>query len=560
MPDPDFNYFNNYICVSKCLSKTKMFNKILPFLILYLSSVNANSQSLYDNFEGKGNINSWKGDDCSLKLDLQNPFPINNNLSAKVLEYSDNGGLYANIRFDVIKNFDLTRGSVFSFKIYVPSNGLTGNQNNQVSIKLQNGNLNEPWSTQSEIIKSIVLNEWQIVTFDFENDNYKNLNSGSLPPIDRKDFNRVVIQINGENNRDKVKAYIDDFEYTVTPYTPSAFTKLVWSDEFNDAGPINSNNWFHQTQLPTSGSWYNGEIQHYTNRVSNSIVENGFLKIIAQKESFTDQGYTKSYTSARLNSKFAFKYGRVEFRAKLPTGIGTWPAVWMLGKNIEEKGAYWYNLGYGSTPWPACGEIDILEHWGNNQNFIQSAVHTSSSYGNTVNLGGQMINTASTAFHVYTLEWTPDKLVFSVDSVIHYTYEPALKNNNTWPFDSEQYLLINIAIQPNISQSFTKSSLEMDYIRIYQQENTNVDWVNKSHSSKVYPNPFVNEITINTEHTNLKKTTVQIYNADGKMLLSNFYDINDNKLIINQLDNLSSGIYFLNYTLEGKTVRTKISK
>jgi hypothetical protein len=100
----------------------------------------------------------------------------------------------------------------------------------------------------------------------------------------------------------------------------------------------------------------------------------------------------------------------------------------------------------------------------------------------------------------------------------------------------------------------------MDYIRIYQQENTNVEWVNKSHSSKVYPNPFVNEITINTEHTNLKKTSVQIFNADGKMLLSNFYDINDNKLIINKLDNLSSGIYFLNYTLEGKTVRTKISK
>ena len=92
--------------------------------------------------------------------------------------------------------------------------------------------------------------------------------------------------------------------------------QLVWSDEFDTNGAIDSSKWFHQTQLPNGGSWYNGEIQHYTNRVANSFVENGQLKIVAKKEAFTAQGFTKQYTSARLNSKFAFKYGKVEIRAK----------------------------------------------------------------------------------------------------------------------------------------------------------------------------------------------------------------------------------------------------
>ena len=112
--------------------------------------------------------------------------------------------------------------------------------------------------------------------------------------------------------------------------------ELVWYDEFEGNGEINSENWFHQTQLPLEGSWYNGEIQHYTNRTENSYVSNGTLKIVAKKETFTDQEYTKEYTSARLNSKYAFTYGKVEIRAKLPEGIGTWPALWMLGHAIMQ--------------------------------------------------------------------------------------------------------------------------------------------------------------------------------------------------------------------------------
>ena len=247
----------------------------------------------------------------------------------------------------------------------------------------------------------------------------------------------------------------------------SSFSTLVWSDEFNGTGAINSSNWHHQTQLPNGGGWYNGEAQHYTNRQVNSNVSSGTLKIVAKKETFTDQGQTKQYTSARLNSKFAFTYGRVEVRAKLATGAGTWPAIWTLGKNIIEPGAYWTST-YGTTNWPACGEIDIMEHWGVNQNYVQSAMHTPSSYGGTVNLGGQTIATASSDFHVYTLEWTSQKMVFSVDGIVHYTYNPSIKNASTWPFDTPQYILLNVAMQPAIDPNFTQSAMEVDYVRIYQ--------------------------------------------------------------------------------------------
>ena len=250
------------------------------------------------------------------------------------------------------------------------------------------------------------------------------------------------------------------------------YSDLVWSDEFNGSGAINSSNWFQQAQLPNGGSWYNGEMQHYTNSQTNSFQSNGSLNLVAKKETFTDQGVTKQYTSARLNSKFAFKYGRVEVRAKLPTGVGTWPAIWMLGKNIIEPGGFWSST-YGTAYWPACGEVDIMEHWGTNQNYVQSAMHTPSSYGGTFNLGGQTIATASSAYHIYTLVWTAEKMEFAVNGVIHYTYNPSVKNASTWPFDAEQYLLLNLAIQSNISSSFTQGAMEVDYVRIYQ--NTTVD-------------------------------------------------------------------------------------
>ncbi|MCF8429206.1 MAG: glycoside hydrolase family 16 protein, partial [Bacteroidia bacterium] len=286
---------------------------LLPIFLFFFTSNVVNAQTIKDDFEGNGNISTWFGDACLLNTNFTNPFKQSINTSNTVLEYKDNGGLYGNVRFDLTKNLDLSKSNIFSIKIYVASNTITGNQPNQVSLKLQDGKLSQPWSTQTEIIKPIVLNQWQTISFDFENDKFINLNSGSVHPKLRTDFNRILIQVNGENNTDHVIACIDDFNYGKSDSFNTIFKYLVWSDEFDSSGTINDKKWHHQTRLPNGGSWYNGEIQHYTNRIENSKVENGILKIIAKKESFTDQGFTKQYTSARLNSKFAFKYGRVEF-------------------------------------------------------------------------------------------------------------------------------------------------------------------------------------------------------------------------------------------------------
>ena len=231
--------------------------------------------------------------------------------------------------------------------------------------------------------------------------------------------------------------------------------------------PIDGTKWFQQTIIPNGSGWFNNEQQIYTDRTENSYVSNGTLKIVAKREQFTDQAVTKQFTSARLNSKFAFKYGRVEVRAKLPSGHGTWPAIWMLGKNINERGAYWQQQGFGTTGWPQCGELDIMEHWGRNQNYVQSAIHSPSSFGGTINHGGQYVGTVSTDFHTYSMDWSSERMIFKVDGIEHYTYDPVVKDADSWPFDAEMYLLLNVAIEDGISSAFRESEMEIDYVRIY---------------------------------------------------------------------------------------------
>jgi beta-glucanase (GH16 family) len=548
--------------------------KLVLSFIFILVSLLASGQAIQDNFEGAGNISSWFGDDCELQQPFENPFKIGINQSMKVLKYIDSGGQYANIRFDVASNFNLTANHTFTLKIYVPSSVLIGSQPLQISLKLQNKNLGAPWSTQSEIIKPIVANQWQEVTFNFANDPYINLDSASPRPIYRTDFNRVVLQINGENNTSKVQAFIDDFYYLGAALPPAViFDQLVWNDEFNTNGAVDGTKWFHQTQLPAGGNWYNGEVQHYTNRVDNAVVNNGFLNIIAKKETYQNQGVTKSYTSARLNSKFAFKYGRVEVRAKLPTGVGTWPAIWALGKNVNEDGGYWDIQGFGSTSWPACGEIDIMEHWGSNQNFVQSAMHTPSSFGGTVNLGGQTIATASTAFHIYSLDWYADKMVFSVDGNVHYTYQPPTKNSDTWPFDNEQYLLLNFAIQSNIFSSFTQGVMEIDYVRVYKEKTLAVtDNTSIKDFIRCSPNPVKDILTVNIpenfsgskvsifsllDQKNFSGAKVSIFSSLGQEIAT--FNSRDIALTIDT-SSYEAGIYIVQIFMNNENVCFKIIK
>ena len=538
-----------------------MRNLILLIIVIFSSHIFAQNQTVEDDFEGNGTITNWFGDNCNINTNQTNLYADSNNNSATVLKYDDVGGTYSNVRFEINNTFNLLSDYVFTLKIYVPSSGLTGSQTNQVSLKLQDGSLNEPWSTQSEILKPIILDQWQTISFDFLNDNYINLDQNSQPPTQRTDFNRVLIQVNGENNNDLVLAYIDDFYYNGTIAVDPIYDTLIWSDDFEGEGVIDSSKWYHQTLLPNGSSWYNNEIQHYTDRIDNSNVSNGVLNIVAKKEVYSSQGVTKQYTSARLNSKFAFQYGKIEIRAKLPSGLGTWPAIWTLGKNINENGAYWDNQGYGTTSWPACGEIDIMEHWGYNQNYVQSATHTPSSYGGTVNIGGQVIPTASSEFHTYTLLWYPDRLVFSVDGNIHYTYKPIELNSDTWPFNEEQYLLLNFAILPDIDPNFVADTLEVEYVRVYQSAPLSINEIDNSTSFGLIntPNPAKYFTIISYHLPNNADVQLYIHNVNGQLIQT----LIEEKQTAGQhqikwdLNNLLSGIYFYTLKTENNIVTKK---
>jgi hypothetical protein len=173
--------------------------------------------NIKDSFEGNGNITTWAADSSTIDTEFSNPYSEEINTSSTVLKYEDTGGEYANVRFQTNENFDLSKNSFFSLKIYVPSNAITGAQQNQISLKLQNSTISQPWTTQSEIIKAIVLDTWQEVTFNFATDAYRNQDQNSADPTTRTDFNIVLLQLNSEGNTDAVTGYIDDVFYSAAP-------------------------------------------------------------------------------------------------------------------------------------------------------------------------------------------------------------------------------------------------------------------------------------------------------------------------------------------------------
>jgi len=244
---------------------------------------------------------------------------------------------------------------------------------------------------------------------------------------------------------------------TINVYVNNTIQLLVWSDEFNVNGAPDGGKWGYDIGTGNDG-WGNRESQYYTSRADNVIVQDGHLIIKLKKESYEGSEYTS--TRMLTKEKYEFTYGRVEVRAKLPEGGGTWPAIWMLGSNIATAG------------WPACGEIDIMEHRGNAQGTISSAMHTPSSFGGTVNKGEIFVADASEAFHVYTVDWTASKMDFYVDDTLFYTYNPANKNSTTWPFDANQFIILNVAMGGtfggNIASGFTETTMEIDYVRVYQ--------------------------------------------------------------------------------------------
>ena len=234
---------------------------------------------------------------------------------------------------------------------------------------------------------------------------------------------------------------------------------LVWSDEF-DGSSVNTDYWTFETG---AGGWGNNELQEYTNG-DNAEVANGKLIITARK--VNDDKVAGSYTSTRIISKEKkeFTYGRMEIRAKLPSGTGIWPAIWMLGSNIN------------TAEWPACGEIDIMEYVGYQPDVVHATIHTTAGSGSNGDGSSVTLTTAEEEFHIYGLLWDETEMVFYIDTPenVTHTYAPLTKTAANWPFDHPQFFILNVAVggdwggAQGIENSIFPQSMEVDYVRVYQ--------------------------------------------------------------------------------------------
>lgn len=240
---------------------------------------------------------------------------------------------------------------------------------------------------------------------------------------------------------------------------------IVWQDEF-DKDSLDLTKWSRETG---GHGWGNNELQFYTDSDSNSYVENGNLILKAQ---VVPQGIGSSkglryYSSARLRTygKGDWKYGRIEVKAKVASGQGIWPAIWMLPTD-------WLFGG-----WPSSGEIDIMEHVGYDLGVVHGSVHTE-AYNHKINTqrsSARKIANVDTEFHVYSIIWDKDKISFFIDDVQYFLFENDQQGNyKTWPFDQRFHLLINIAVggdwpgNPDNSTNFPRKML-VDYVRVYEK-------------------------------------------------------------------------------------------
>ena len=289
---------------------------------------------------------------------------------------------------------------------------------------------------------------------------------------------------------------------------------LVWDDDF-DNSEIDLNKWNFEIGTGDWG-WGNNEAQYYTNDPENAYIEDGNLIIEAVHENYGGM----NYTSARLTTKNKgdWRYGKLEIRAKLPTGIGTWPAIWMLPTD-------WV---YGG--WPESGEIDIMEHVGYNPNWIHGTIHTDAyNHMDGTQLGGQIhINDASSNFHIYSIVWSDESIKWYVDDIQFYDfYNDQQDDYTTWPFNQDFHLILNLAIggtwggQQGIDDSAFPAQFKIDYVKIYEASQlSSYDRLLpiRYKSYQNYPNPF-NPIT--TLRYNLPRdamVNITIYDMMGRQV------------------------------------------
>lgn len=240
----------------------------------------------------------------------------------------------------------------------------------------------------------------------------------------------------------------------LSAFSQKADRKLVWEEDFS-GNALNMEVWNYEEGdgCPNVCGWGNNERQVYTR--TNHEVKDGMLHIQAKKEGDT-------YTSTRITTagKKEFQYGYIEVRAKLPVGQGIWPAFWMLGSNIKEKG------------WPWCGEIDILEYVGKEPHMVFTSLHTKDSHGETINTRKTEFKDIEEGFHTYAVDWNAERMIFYVDDQAVYTFAPENKTEAIWPYNQPFYILLNVAIGgnfggPEVDDTIFPQTFMIDYIRVY---------------------------------------------------------------------------------------------
>jgi len=318
--------------------------------------------------------------------------------------------------------------------------------------------------------------------------------------------------------------------------------QLVWSDEFNGT-TLNTDNW----NIVEGGSGFgNQEKQFYTSRPQNLKVENGNLVITALLENYTVGSMTWNYTSARINTsrKKDFTYGKIEARIKLPTGRGTWPAFWMMG--------------YGS--WPSCGEIDILEFVGRQPDRFQSNVHTKDYNG----MNGQNFHIEKVYpglpndFHVYSIEWTSEKIKFFFDGAQYWTFSSLSVDPANYPFNNPFYIILNLAIGGTmggaVDNSIFPQKLLVDYVRVYRDINA----VNDPSSKQ---QPVVSTLVSDNLNIqipeNQRNNKIIIYDLNGKTIRQQ--NTSERELNINVSD-LTKGVYIVKIVSEKNIYTSKVIK
>jgi beta-glucanase (GH16 family) len=333
--------------------------------------------------------------------------------------------------------------------------------------------------------------------------------------------------------------------------------ELVWSDEFendeetyisNQINPVDPTKWYHQTYPVNGGQgWHNNEEQHYTDRLDNSYVSDGTLKIKAIKETYSDPqtGSLQNYTSARLNSKYAFTYGKVEVRAKLPSELGTWPAIWTLGQNIWEQGAYWQTQGYGTTGWPTCGEIDIMEQ-DSDKSKTSGAFHYGPDFpSRQYTTDHTSVSDTEYIWHVYSMIWTEEGISLMVDGVeFHNTSNVDYRGVGPVDmsfFQANHFILLNVAVGGmlggSIAPNFSSAIMEIDYVRVYQPQPLSIPSIIEN-ELLLYPNPSYGNFQI---ESGIQIEEVHIYNLNGQKL--QFFQ--PNKKVFTIHSNLPKGLFLV---------------